>query len=147
MAKIVHKGMWISVKSLDKEDRKSYLTSMILFIIGALAWGIHIASIGGIGENPVDIPYINIIRIIIVILWAFATFYYMKFLNRQDELMQRYHDFLLSWGAIGFLVLGLGTSLISPFFAFTPTFYEFFIAFTVGTIIGGFRFYKKYLSE
>ena len=71
----------------------------------------------------------------------------MKFLNRQDELMQRYHDFLLSWGAIGFLVLGLGTSLISPFFAFTPTFYEFFIAFTVGTIIGGFRFYKKYLSE
>tara|TARA_A100001234_G_scaffold115168_1_gene101054 strand:- start:673 stop:1116 length:444 start_codon:yes stop_codon:yes gene_type:complete len=147
MAKIVHKGMWISVKSLDKEDRKSYLTSMILFFIGALAWGIHIASIGGIGENPVDIPYINIIRIIIVILWAFATFYYIKFLNRQDELMQRYHDFLLSWGAIGFLVLGLGTSLISPFFAFTPTFYEFFIAFTVGTIIGGFRFYKKYLSE
>ncbi len=116
MAKIVHKGMWISVKSLDKEDRKSYLTSMILFFIGALAWGIHIASIGGIGENPVDIPYINIIRIIIVILWAFATFYYIKFLNRQDELMQRYHDFLLSWGAIGFLVLGLGTSLISPFF-------------------------------
>ena len=147
MAKIVHKGMWISVKSLDKEDRKSYLTSMILFFIGALAWGIHIASIGGIGENPVDIPYINIIRIIIVILWGFATFYYIKFLNRQDELMQRYHDFLLSWGAIGFLVLGLGTSLISPFFAFNPTFYEFFIAFTVGTIIGGFRFYKKYLSE
>ena len=147
MAKIVHKGMWISVKSLDKEDRKSYLTSMILFFIGALAWGIHIASIGGIGENPVDIPYINIIRIIIVILWAFATFYYIKFLNRQDELMQRYHDFLLSWGAIGFLVLGLGTSLISPFFAFTPTFYEFFIAFAVGSVFGGYRFYKKYLSE
>lgn len=147
MAKIVHKGMWISVKSLDKEDRKSYLTSMILFFIGALAWGIHVASVGGMGENPVDIPYINIIRITIVILWAFATFYYMKFLNRQDELMQRYHDFVLSWGAIGFLVLGLATSLVSPFFAFTPTFYEFFIAFSVGSLIGGFRFYKKFLSE
>ena len=147
MAKIVHKGMWISVKSLDKEDRKSYLTSMALFFIGAFAWGIHIASVGGIGENPVDIPYINMIRITIVILWAFATFYYMKFLNRQDELMQRYHDFVLSWGAIGFLVLGLGTSLISPFFSFTPTFYEFFLAFTLGSLIGGFRFYKKYLSE
>ena len=147
MAKIVHKGMWISVKSLDKEDRKSYLTSMILFFIGALAWGIHIASIGGIGENPVDIPYINIIRITIVILWAFATFYYMKFLNRQDELMQRYHDFVFSWGAIGFLVLGLGASLISPLFAFNPTFYEFFIAFAVGSVFGGYRFYKKYLSE
>ena len=147
MAKIIHKGMWISVKSLDKEDRKSYLTSMILFFIGALAWGIHIASIGGIGENPVDIPYINIIRITIVILWAFATFYYMKFLNRQDELMQRYHDFVFSWGAIGFLVLGLGASLISPLFAFNPTFYEFFIAFAVGSVFGGYRFYKKYLSE
>ena len=147
MAKIVHKGMWISVKSLDKEDRKSYLTSMALFFIGAFAWGIHIASVGGIGENPVDIPYINIIRITIVILWAFATFYYMKFLNRQDELMQRYHDFVFSWGAIGFLVLGLGASLISPLFAFNPTFYEFFIAFTAGSVLGGYRFYKKYLSE
>ena len=147
MAKIVHKGMWISVKSLDKEDRKSYLTSMTLFFIGAFAWGLHIASVGGIGENPVDIPYINIIRITIVILWAFATFYYMKFLNRQDELMQRYHDFVFSWGAIGFLVLGLGASLISPLFAFNPTFYEFFIAFAVGSVFGGYRFYKKYLSE
>ena len=147
MAKIVHKGMWISVKSLDKEDRKSYLTSMALFFIGAFAWGLHIASVGGIGENPVDIPYINIIRITIVILWAFATFYYMKFLNRQDELMQRYHDFVFSWGAIGFLVLGLGASLISPLFAFNPTFYEFFIAFAVGSVFGGYRFYKKYLSE
>ena len=147
MAKIVHKGMWISVKSLDKEDRKSYLTSMALFFIGAFAWGIHIASVGGIGENPVDIPYINIIRITIVILWAFATFYYMKFLNRQDELMQRYHDFVFSWGAIGFLVLGLGASLISPLFAFNPTFYEFFIAFAAGSVLGGYRFYKKYLSE
>ena len=116
MAKIVHKGMWISVKSLDKEDRKSYLTSMALFFIGAFAWGLHIASVGGIDNNPVDIPYINIIRITIVILWAFATFYYMKFLNRQDELMQRYHDFVFSWGAIGFLVLGLGASQISPLF-------------------------------
>ena len=101
----------------------------------------------GRDEFLANLPYINIIRITIVILWAFATFYYMKFLNRQDELMQRYHDFVLSWGAIGFLVLGLGTSLISPFFSFTPTFYEFFLAFTLGSLIGGFRFYKKYLSE
>ncbi|MAI82581.1 MAG: hypothetical protein CMQ74_07315 [Gammaproteobacteria bacterium] len=147
MAKIVHKGMWISVKSLDKEDRKNYLISMTLFFFGALAWGIHIASVGLMGDEPIDIPNINIIRICIVIIWAFAVFYYMKFFNRQDELMQRYHDFVLSWGAIGFLVLGLTASLVSPFFDFKPTFYEFFLAFTGGSIIGGFRFYKKYLSE
>tara|TARA_B100001769_G_scaffold160992_1_gene126450 strand:+ start:741 stop:1184 length:444 start_codon:yes stop_codon:yes gene_type:complete len=147
MAKIVHKGMWISVKSLDEEDRKNYLLSMTLFFFGALAWGIHIASVGSMGDKPIDIPNINIIRICIVIIWAFAVFYYMKFFNRQDELMQRYHDFVLSWGAIGFLVLGLTASLVSPFFDFKPTFYEFCLAFTGGSIIGGFRFYKKYLSE
>ena len=101
MAKIVQKGMWISVKSLDKESRKNFLTSMALFFIGALLWGIHVASVGGIDNNPVDIPYINIIRISIVIFLAFAVFHYVKFLNRQDELMQRYHDFVFSWGAIG----------------------------------------------
>ena len=147
MAKIVHKGMWISVKSLDKVDRKNYLVSMILFFIGALAWGLHIASVGYMGKEPIDIPNINIIRICIVILWVLAIFYYMKFLNRQDELMQRYHDFTLSWGAIGFLVLGLTASLVSPFLEFKPTFYEFFLAFVAGSIIGGFRFHKKYLSE
>ena len=147
MAKIVHKGMWISVKSLDKEDRKNYLLSMALFFFGALAWGIHIASVGLMGDEPIDIPNINIIRICIVIIWAFAVFYYMKFFNRQDELMQRYHDFVLSWGAIGFLVLGLTASLVSPFFDFKPTFYEFFLAFTGGSIIGGFRFYIKHLAE
>ena len=147
MAKIVHKGMWISVKSLDKEDRKNYLLSMALFFFGALAWGIHIASIGLMGDEPIDIPNINIIRICIVTLWAFAAFYYMKFFNRQDELMKRYHDFVLSWGAIGFLVLGLTASLVSPFFDFKPTFYEFFLAFTGGSILGGFRFYKKHLAE
>ncbi len=79
MAKIVHKGMWISVKSLDKEDKKNYLTSMTLFLIGSIAWGIHIASIGGMGNEPVEIPYINIARISVVVLWVFASHYYMKF--------------------------------------------------------------------
>ena len=45
MAKIVHKGMWISVKSLDKEDRKNYLVSMILFFIGAIYFYISTANL------------------------------------------------------------------------------------------------------
>ena len=126
MAKIVHKGLWISIKSLDKESKKHYLTSMALFFIGALAWGIHVASVGGIDNNPVDIPYINIIRISIVIFLAFAVFHYVKFLNRQDELMQRYHDFVFSWGAIGFLVLGLGASLIRHYLPFLQPFMSSF---------------------
>ena len=104
---------------------EKFLSDQYTFFIGALAWGIHVASVGGIDNNPVDIPYINIIRISIVIFLAFAVFHYVKFLNRQDELMQRYHDFVFSWGAIGFLVLGKA-SLIS-IFAFFPSFYDNFV--------------------
>ena len=38
MAKITHKGSWIQISSLNKEDKKNYLTSMTLFLVGALFW-------------------------------------------------------------------------------------------------------------
>ena len=38
MAKITHRGMWIKISSLNPEDKKNYLTSMALFMIGAFAW-------------------------------------------------------------------------------------------------------------
>ena len=48
MAKITHRGSWIQVSSLNKEDKKNYLTSMALFLVGALFWGIHLTSVDGI---------------------------------------------------------------------------------------------------
>ena len=48
MAKITHKGSWIQISSLNKEDKKNYLTSITLFFVGALFWGIHLTSVDGI---------------------------------------------------------------------------------------------------
>ena len=46
MAKITHRGMWIKISSLNPQDKKNYLISMALFMIGAFAWGVHLASVG-----------------------------------------------------------------------------------------------------
>ena len=52
MAKITHRGSWIQISSLNKEDKKNYLTSITLFFIGAFFYGIHLTSVDGIfGPN------------------------------------------------------------------------------------------------
>ena len=35
MAKITHKGSWIQISSLNKEDKKNYVISFSMFFIGA----------------------------------------------------------------------------------------------------------------
>ncbi len=151
MAKITHRGMWIKISSLNPEDKKNYLISMALFMIGAFAWGVHLASVGFFNdvpdtENATSSIY-NFARLIVVISWAIATFFYMKFLKTQDELIIKWHEFIGSWGAIGFLSFGMMMSLLSPYLNFKPGFYELFLAFCAGTVIGGLRFHSKYLSE
>ena len=49
MAKISFYGSWIDVKSLNKKDKKNYITSMVLVFLGAIAWGIHLS--GGAAGN------------------------------------------------------------------------------------------------
>ena len=150
MAKITHYGQWLEIKSLNSEDKKNYLTSMSLFLIGALAWGVHLSSVGVFydipdTENSKSLLF-TLVRLFIVITWGIAAYYYMKFLNTQDELTIRWNEFIGSWGAIGFLSFGLLMSLLSPYLDFKPGFYELFLAFAVGSSIGGFRFHKKYLA-
>ena len=150
MAKISFYGGWIDLKSLNKEDKKNYKLSMLFFLLGAFCWGIHLSGtdIGLLAAdniNNISTPF-TIIRISIVILWVLAVIYYMKFYKCQDELFRRYQEYTLSWGALSFIALGLVISLLSPYFAFSPSFYEFFLAFVVGAVIGGYRFHKAYLS-
>ena len=52
MAKITHRGMWIKISSLNPENKKNYLTSMALFMIGAFAWGVHLVSVGFFNDVP-----------------------------------------------------------------------------------------------
>ena len=149
MTKITQKGMWIEISSLNKKDKKNYLVSMLFFMLGAFAWGIHLSSIGGLGgeiiPNSDKSLFFNLARLFFVTSWIIAAIFYLRFYKEQDELIQRWHQYIFSWGAGGFLTFGALISIASPFFNFNPTFYEFFIAFAIGTIIGGYRFYKNYL--
>ena len=150
MAKISFYGGWVDLKSLNKEDKKNYKLSMLFFLLGALCWGIHLSGtdIGllAVGNTNDVSGTFTLIRISIVILWIVAVIYYMKFYKTQDELFKRYQEYTLSWGALSFIALGLLISLLSPYLAFSPSFYEFFLAFVIGSIIGGYRFHKTYLS-
>ena len=71
MAKITQKGSWIQISSLKKEDKKNYLISMSMFMLGALFWGIHLTTVHGIfgpaiEENSTSLFY-TILSILIVI--------------------------------------------------------------------------------
>ena len=150
MAKISFYGGWIDLKSLNKEDRKNYKLSMLFFLLGAACWGIHLSGtdIGLLSADKINdtSDALTLIRVSIVVLWILAVTFYMKFYKAQDELFKRYQEYTLSWGALSFIALGLVISLLSPYFAFNPSFYEFFLAFVVGAILGGYRFHKAYLS-
>ena len=151
MAKISFYGSWIDVKSLNKKDKKNYITSMILVFLGAFAWGIHLSgSDAGIlsasnQTGPSTEFLFTIARISVVICWGAAIFFYVRFLKSQDELFRKYHDYVLSWGAVSFLFLGIVISLMAPYFDFQPSYYEYFIAFAIGAAIGGFRFHMEFL--
>jgi hypothetical protein len=152
MAKISFYGSWIDVKSLNKIDKINYLTSMVFIVLGAFAWGVHLAGseTGFLGENNEGGPNTGIIftfaRLAVVVCWTIAITFYIKFLKTQDELFQRYHDYVLSWGSLGFVFLGVTISLAAPYFDFQPSYYEFFLAFAIGAIVGGARFHKEYLK-
>ena len=151
MAKISFYGSWIDVKSLNKKDKKNYITSMILVFLGAFAWGIHLSGSDAgilsasnqIGSNTEFL--FTIARISVVICWGAAIFFYVRFLKSQDELFRKYHDYVLSSGAVSFLFLGIVISLMAPYFDFQPSYYEYFIAFAIGAAIGGFRFHMEFL--
>ena len=49
MAKITHKGMWIELKSLDKDAKSKYILCNIFLFVGALLFGVHLTAVGGLG--------------------------------------------------------------------------------------------------
>lgn len=151
MAKITHKGSWIQISSLNKEDKKNYLTSLGMFFIGALFWGVHLTTVDGIfgpaiEEGSTSIFY-SIVRILIVLCWAIAIIFNIKFLKTQDELMHRYYYYVGAWGGMGFVIFGMFISIIDAYINMTFGFYSYFIAFGLGTAIGGYMFDKKYLRD
>ena len=82
MAKITHKGSWIQIKSLNKEDKKNYLISISFFFVGAFFWGVHLTTVDGIFGPALETdngPFMTLIRSLIIIFWVIAATYQNKF--------------------------------------------------------------------
>lgn len=151
MAKITHKGSWIQINSLNKADKRNYLASLSAFFIGAIFWGVHLTTVESIfgpaiDEDPTSLFY-TVVRILVVLCWAIAIIYNLKFLKTQDELMHHYYYYIGAWGGLGFVVFGMFISIIDAYINMTFGFYSYFIAFGLGTAIGGYMFDKKYLRD
>lgn len=152
MAKISLKGTWINISSLNKEDKKNYLMSVGMFLLGAVFWGLHLNTVDGIFGPPVfentdtSVSF-AVVRAMIIICWIIAVIYSKKFLKTQDELMHRYYLTTMAAGGAGFISVGMLFSIIDPYIDLTIGFYGYFIAFAIGTFIGGYLFDKEYLSD
>ena len=152
MAKITYKGLWIEVASLNPKDKKNYIRSLIFFTLGGFFLGIHLAFTGFVGGEPIEVrdsakPFILIIRLLVIACFLIASIYYKMFYQAQDDFFKSYHNAAFAGGAYGFVVFGTLVSVFSPYFNFQPTFYDFFLAFTVGACIGGYLFYKEYIAD
>ena len=150
MAKITYKGLWIELKSLDKDAKRKYMLCNIFLLAGAILFGIHLAAVGGLGievnEEVSPSPVLVIVRVLSLTFMLVAAWFYKDFFATQDEFLNRYNEFMLSNGAIGFLFVGFLISILSPYIDYQVTFYEYFIGFALGTVIGGYRFHKKFIS-
>ena len=152
MAKIIHKGMWVDISSLNPMDRKNFIKSFIFFFSASLCLGFHLGHIGFLGEqaleNPVVAePWLLAIIVGMILLSLMGALYYKKFYDTQDDLYKNYHNTTLAGGAYGFLIFGLLLTVLSPYFNYDPNFYEFFCAFALGTIVGAYYFYRRYIAE
>tara|TARA_B100001029_G_scaffold2822_1_gene2004 strand:- start:257 stop:709 length:453 start_codon:yes stop_codon:yes gene_type:complete len=150
MAKITHKGMWIELKSLDKNEKSKYILCNLFLFAGALLFGVHLAAVGGLGievtEEVSTSPALVIVRVLSLTFMLIAAWLYKEFFATQDEFLNRYNEFVLSNGAIGFLFVGFLISILSPYIDYQVTFYEYFLGFALGTIIGGYRFHNKFIG-
>jgi uncharacterized membrane protein len=152
MAKITHKGLWIKISSLNKEDKKNYLLSAGFYLTGALFWCLHLNTVDGIFGPPVfentdtSLSF-AIVRAMIIICWVVGFIYFRKFLHTQDELMHRYYLTTFASGGAGFVCVGMLFSIIDPYVDIAIGFYGYFVAFGIGTVVGGILFDKKYLSD
>ena len=81
MAKITHKGMWIELKSLDKDAKSKYILCNIFLFVGALLFGVHLAAVGGLGievtEDLSSSPVLVIVRVLslafmLIAAWLFC---------------------------------------------------------------------------
>jgi len=90
-------------------------------------------------------PFLLYFAPIVTILTGVLTiFYSFKFYDKQDELYQKYHDFTLMAGCVGFFFFGMILQFVSLFSTYSPSFIDYFFCVLLGGVVGQLYFYKKY---
>ena len=150
MAKITHKGLWLDIASLNPSDKKNYIKCLAFSLVAGMLLGIHLSHIEFLGENALETgitePWLLILSISVVVFFLIGAFYYYKFSITQDELYKGYENACFAGGSVGFVIFGLGLSLLSPYFDYHPIFFEFFLAFAAGNGMGAYMFYRQHIE-
>ena len=85
---------------------------------------------------------------IMPVLTLIAGFYTIKFsyelYKNQDELYQKFHDFSLITGFLGFAIFGLILHYVSIYINYQPLWIDYVLCSIIGMVVGQVYFYKKF---
>jgi|TARA_B110000914_G_C15424720_1_gene428327 ABC-type proline/glycine betaine transport system permease subunit len=147
MVKITHRGFWIDISSLNKEDKKLFYKSMFFAIISGFFIGFTMSDPSVFLSLSDGYPSILYLFPFIAIFSLFLScIYWFKFYKNQDELFKRFHDFTLMAGWAGFFCFGMIFQFINLFNGYVPVFMDYMGFSIIGMFIGQNYFYKKYYS-
>ena len=145
MVKVTHKGLWIDFSSIKKEHKKIMNKSLFFALITGFSIGFIMSDIPFFLMICDNYPFLLYFAPIVTILTGVLTiFYSFKFYDKQDELYQKYHDFILMAGCVGFFFFGMILQFVSLFSTYSPSFMDYFFCVLLGGVVGQLYFYKKY---
>ena len=152
MAKITYKGLWIELKSLDKDAKRKYILCNIFLLAGSYSFWHSSSRSYGLGievnEEVSPSPVLVIVRVLSLTFMLVAAWLYKDFFATQDEFLNRYNEFMLSNGAIGFLFVGflyfytVSYILIIKLFLFM----SIFLVLPLGQLLVDIDSIKKFIS-
>ena len=145
MTKITHKGLWFKYSSLSDEDKK---TSKKLFL-SALLCGFLV----GLSSDKSSLtmwseifhPSLFYIMPFLALIPGFFTIKYnYELYKNQDELYQKFHDFSLIAGFLGFAIFGFILHYVSIYTNYQPSWIDYGLCSILGMVIGQVYFYNKF---
>ena len=145
MTKITHKGLWFKYSSLSDEDKKTTKKLFLSALLCGFLLGLSTEKSSLIMWSEIFHPSLFYIMPVLTLIAGFYTikFSYELYKN-QDELYQKFHDFSLITGFLGFVVFGLILHFVSMYIEYQPEFIDYALCSILGMGIGQVYFYNKF---
>ena len=145
MTKITHKGLWFKYSSLGVEDKKTSKKLFLSALLCGFFFGLSSDKSSLIMWSEIFHPSLFYIMPALPIIAGFFTIKYnYKLYKNQDELYQKFHDFSLMTGFLGFAIFGLILHYVSLYTNYQPVWMDYVLCSIVGMVIGQVYFYKKF---